>query len=55
MLKWLENGRSVARDQCEASDGPNLFRSQGAAICLRSILENAEQAPQVTQKFKNQE
>ena len=52
ILNWLAVGRSNARDVCQTGEGMTLFRAQGAASVLSSILKCMEDAPEVTEKFK---
>ena len=52
VLEWLKDGRSASRDQCQDAEGVTLYRAQGAAKVLTSFFECVENAPEVTEKFK---
>lgn len=52
VLQWLKDARSASRDHCQDAEGALLFRSQGAAKLLSSFFDCVENAPNVTEKFK---
>lgn len=55
VLTWLRENREKLRDDCSAADGTLLYRAQGAVAVVDDILNGHTEAPQLTEKFKNQQ
>ena len=54
ILEWLSEHRTQYRDECCIAEGNKLYRSQGKAEAIDSILAGNKEAPEVMEKVRTQ-
>lgn len=54
VLAWLEGHQNKFLDECATAEGNPLYRAQGKVFVSHGLFEAFVQAPEVTEKFKQE-